>query len=249
MTELQKDEMAFLNRMREWPKDEVVQLVFADWLEEHGDCDRAEFIRQGVTYDKYGCVNIDESNYNFSGFDKCTCDNCDKFRTNLHCSLHIEGILINAVFIDEHDTPVSNYPNLHIYNGVVRSIICTLDQWFSKQICATCFGCGGNFYIGCDERDEDLICKNCNGTARVESLGRQLIKHHPITRVNFRRSDLILSVGEEFLEKFSSQVKRESPETWMNIASRFIEFFDGDTNFILSNISDIAIGWALEVTE
>ena len=30
------------------PRDDAVRLVFADWLEEHGDAERAEFIRAQV---------------------------------------------------------------------------------------------------------------------------------------------------------------------------------------------------------
>jgi uncharacterized protein (TIGR02996 family) len=36
---------AFLQTIRESPDDDTPRLVYADWLEEHGDADRAEFIR------------------------------------------------------------------------------------------------------------------------------------------------------------------------------------------------------------
>jgi uncharacterized protein (TIGR02996 family) len=36
---------AFLAAIREEPEDDTHRLVFADWLDEHGDADRAEFIR------------------------------------------------------------------------------------------------------------------------------------------------------------------------------------------------------------
>lgn len=39
------DEQAFLAAIRENPEDDAIRLVFSDWLEEHGDPDRAEFIR------------------------------------------------------------------------------------------------------------------------------------------------------------------------------------------------------------
>lgn len=43
------DRKAFLDAIRAQPGDDVCRLVYADWLEEHGDCDRdratAEFIR------------------------------------------------------------------------------------------------------------------------------------------------------------------------------------------------------------
>src|ERR1043165_1555580 len=36
---------AFLKAIIDNPDDDAVRLVYADWLEEHGDTDRAEFIR------------------------------------------------------------------------------------------------------------------------------------------------------------------------------------------------------------
>lgn len=39
------DEAAFIQTIREHPDDDGPRLVFADWLEERGQCERAEFIR------------------------------------------------------------------------------------------------------------------------------------------------------------------------------------------------------------
>jgi len=36
---------AFLRPIIESPEDDALRLVYADWLEEHGDAARAEFIR------------------------------------------------------------------------------------------------------------------------------------------------------------------------------------------------------------
>ena len=39
------DEQAFLNALKANPADDTTRLVYADWLDEHGDPLRAEFIR------------------------------------------------------------------------------------------------------------------------------------------------------------------------------------------------------------
>src|SRR5262245_17923993 len=39
---------AFLNALRNEPEDPVTQLVWADWLTDHGRDDEAEFIRVGL---------------------------------------------------------------------------------------------------------------------------------------------------------------------------------------------------------
>lgn len=42
---MKNQEQAFLEAILEHPDDDTPRLIFADWLEEHGDADRAEFIR------------------------------------------------------------------------------------------------------------------------------------------------------------------------------------------------------------
>ena len=39
------DELPFLDAIRPQPEDDTVRLIFADWLDEHGQQARAEFIR------------------------------------------------------------------------------------------------------------------------------------------------------------------------------------------------------------
>lgn len=39
---------AFLRQIRENPDDDALRLVFADWLDENGDPERAEFIRAQI---------------------------------------------------------------------------------------------------------------------------------------------------------------------------------------------------------
>src|SRR5262249_3843859 len=43
-----RDQEALLQAIREAPEEDAPRLVYADWLEDHGDPDRAEFIRLQV---------------------------------------------------------------------------------------------------------------------------------------------------------------------------------------------------------
>src|SRR5262245_41658733 len=47
------DRDALLAAIRAAPDDDAPRLIFADWLEEHGDADRAEFIRVQVELDPF----------------------------------------------------------------------------------------------------------------------------------------------------------------------------------------------------
>ena len=42
------DAQALLDAIVDAPDDDAVRLVFSDWLDEHGDADRAEFIRAQI---------------------------------------------------------------------------------------------------------------------------------------------------------------------------------------------------------
>src|SRR5690349_12889724 len=47
------DRDALLAAIRQAPRDDAPRLVFADWLDEHGEADRAEFIRLQIEIDPY----------------------------------------------------------------------------------------------------------------------------------------------------------------------------------------------------
>lgn len=48
------DEAAFLTAIRAQPSDDTARLVYADWLQEHGQDDRAEFIRVQCEIARFG---------------------------------------------------------------------------------------------------------------------------------------------------------------------------------------------------
>src|SRR5688500_14989487 len=43
---------AFLDALRDDPDDDTTRLVYADWLDEHGECERAGFIRLAVRLER-----------------------------------------------------------------------------------------------------------------------------------------------------------------------------------------------------
>ena len=48
------DEQGFLAAIREAPDDDTPRLIYADWLDDHGDADRAEFIRVQCEAERLG---------------------------------------------------------------------------------------------------------------------------------------------------------------------------------------------------
>lgn len=55
-----QDETAFLAAIDADPDDRTARLAFADWLDEHGDADRAEFVRVRAELDATGLPPHDD---------------------------------------------------------------------------------------------------------------------------------------------------------------------------------------------
>src|SRR5438132_6587278 len=53
------DRDALLAAIRQSPDDDAPRLVYADWLDEHADSDRAEFVRLQVEIDPYRRADAD----------------------------------------------------------------------------------------------------------------------------------------------------------------------------------------------
>lgn len=49
---------AFLAAIRERPDDDAIRLIFADWLDENGDPERAEFIRTQIRHGQYSILSV-----------------------------------------------------------------------------------------------------------------------------------------------------------------------------------------------
>lgn len=83
---------AFLDAIREEPGADVHRLVFADWLDEHGDDpDRAEFIRCQCWLATHGyaeCTGVSANWCPVCG--DCICENPEQSMSDICCPLHSE---------------------------------------------------------------------------------------------------------------------------------------------------------------
>ncbi len=122
------DQAAFLRKIREQPDCDVVRLVYADWLEENGQAERAELIRLSI------------ENFRFYEFgtrsdENCWCELISPLMTCCDvCQRHedrfkeLENRLIELANKNkEWFTPVQNIVSC----GFVYSVTCTLDWWLS----------------------------------------------------------------------------------------------------------------------
>ncbi len=111
------------------PEDDGVRLVAADWLEEHGESDRAEFVRLGVelkyvSYEKMfpkGCIGTRATERGA----KCACGACDKSKylrykvLHYHLARFIWGKL--ATFLQE----------VRFCRGWPETVICSAADWLT----------------------------------------------------------------------------------------------------------------------
>jgi uncharacterized protein (TIGR02996 family) len=54
---------AFHAALRDDPDDDFTRLVYADWLDDLGHCDRAPFVRLAVGLSRLGCLRLRTASY------------------------------------------------------------------------------------------------------------------------------------------------------------------------------------------
>jgi uncharacterized protein (TIGR02996 family) len=196
------DHDRFIRAIVENPFDDAPRLIFADWLEEHGDAARAEFIRvqcevaRMVEPEKGMCGCI------YGSCDKCTYRRkfarhknslrCrerklwgswpdeDDVRSKVHAEWQAavgEGwVILPATYAGDLGDAS---PAALVHRGFVAAVTCSLADW-----------CGKECHCGNPERPRNYPpCPSCDGSGRVGALGVQLVLAAPITEVHFTDAD------------------------------------------------------------
>lgn len=193
------------------PHCDIDRLVYADWLDEHEQPERAEFIR-------LQCLFAELQQH-------CSCGSCVKTRgggqhTNGPCAIDRERVVVPgksgrvslrlrllelwdyhpwsdglmthfinntlgvASILGTHDRgdDLSGYPIAVVSRGFASEIRCTLERFMDRE-CPTCAGSGFlPFYAGHGNIGE-RDCDACDWAGTIPGLARALFATHPITRV------------------------------------------------------------------
>jgi uncharacterized protein (TIGR02996 family) len=184
------DERGFINAIIESPDDDTVRLVYADWLEEHGQAERAEFIRVQIDLGNAGhCITTVgyPPSYICDRAELLGCKRCIAMKRQRKLwNYGADGTWVIKpadcyICIDEESIAKSSShdPILVVRRGFVSEIRCTLSQFMGER-CLECGATGmyvnrGIIYNG--------ACKTCHGTGMTPGLARTLFGHHPVTRV------------------------------------------------------------------
>jgi len=175
-----RDGSALLRAIRADPADDFPRLLYADWCEENGQDERAEYVRHMVTVVpslKWGqcskCLSA-EMCEPATGHPVCTCDPqwrraVERGRETLRGG-HPERGWIWA------GPPLNMIPNATFTyrRGFIWRVRCPLAAWIGER-CAACM-----------EPNEDVphpACRLCHGTGLHSGHGRAIMAAHPVQRV------------------------------------------------------------------
>lgn len=189
------EQQAFEAAIRANPDDDLARLVYADWLEENGNTERAEFIRVQVELVKHTvrrCCSptahgVDNLCRPLRGRERELWEDAvrseqvfDWFRVfgdRTHTSLASVG--------EMHDrdpiTLEAGGPRAVVRRGFVAEVRCTLAEWCGGEPCRQ----GGgewtvNRHGGSTHRYGPGDCDACNGTGRTPGIGPQVVAAHPV---------------------------------------------------------------------
>jgi uncharacterized protein (TIGR02996 family) len=190
----------FLRAIIADPADDVVRLVYADWLAENGEEDYASFIRVQCELARLGptkCVHAEQpiTSYCTGCADHWPLRRRERELIDAHGYGWCDGLLgtgwkTRGYNKDSPRVRVSygNYPrdtgtlDFTFRRGFVAKITCTLADWCGAE-CESCGGRGGyQVYLGHGNVDEDS-CPDCRGAGRVNGHGPALVRAAPLERV------------------------------------------------------------------
>ena len=153
--------------------DDLPRLVYADWLEENGEPERANVIRCHIEAAKkhpssevtgrtqYVTTDGVEASEFFKLMAVVTAWTSDPDKNGL-C-----GVL----------GELAGRNNVVWERGFVAEVRCTLDDWCGGE-CHQCAGTGRSFPIG----GPSIPCRRCGGSL-VTGIGPEVVRRHPVERV------------------------------------------------------------------
>lgn len=167
-----KDRNALIRSILESPLDDTPRLIFADWLDEHGEAERAEFIRAGIDSTRFNPSSLPpgenlEEQFRLDAVER------DLFEKH-KCHFFDERLAVYYLWQDAGD--MGQYPvEAVVTRGFISSLRCSWGNflrhhesliWSPKQTmeCPECGGSGSRDSGGTNPWGEpvDIAC-GCDG--------------------------------------------------------------------------------------
>lgn len=182
---------AMLAGIRAVPDDDLPRLVLADWLEEHGEAERAEFVR--VQCELAKTAGFIQSNTDQT---RWVCDSCGSWESDWHrdwCRFsrlwrrelelwdaHHRKWFTPArhhVTIDREQFGRINRPVAMVERGFVAEVRGPLSVLHGGE-CGRCEGDGVSMVA---DYHRWKSCKHCHGTGRTPGVLSQLLRREPVS--------------------------------------------------------------------
>jgi uncharacterized protein (TIGR02996 family) len=164
------------------PDDDLPRLVYADWLDENGQGERAEFVRVQCELAKIPVKTLGPAD----GNEELSLHRLRRRESNLlgfgpgghrryEESNWFKWAGPAAGIVPRRD--VQGFVTSMFRRGFVAEVRCTLADWCGGE----CVGCEGRGHlrIVVGGRQHDA----CNGTGRTPGIGPQVVARHPVERV------------------------------------------------------------------
>lgn len=151
------------------PDDDLPRLIAADWLEENGQGEWAEFIRSQI--------ESEESDKNQRRHQRRLCEIWDgENRNGLGYQFDLPPLQSRMGWEKcDGETEI-----IIVRRGWPDEIRCTMAQWVGEY----CQRCGGHGSAYSDQHGEIVgTCPNCNRTGRTPGIAGRVMKEWPVTKV------------------------------------------------------------------
>lgn len=184
-----EDYQQFLARIRERPDDDVVRLVFADWLEERGEGERAEFVRVQCELANVQAWRVPHNGGTSTGPDPA------KMKRERLAELKMRERELWASTLTMASTPTGGYPILQGWVSMAHDTLATFDRGFVRAVRAPLASLhGGECVASCHETGNicdggratapnpafTRECRSCHGTGRTHGVLPLLLRREPI---------------------------------------------------------------------
>jgi uncharacterized protein (TIGR02996 family) len=204
------DEATFIRAVLHKPDDALPRLQYADWLQDNGQPERAEFIRVQIELAAYPNASPAEPWQTLRRREEELLRLYEiQWRQRRLFPLNLE------VFNDHDDVEYAF--KIEWRRGFVEKVTCRWEDWYGRR-CSMCLGGG---YVPTDR--DDNTCEVCNGTGRLYDNGPQIVKVCPIREVAFTNKGPTPGAVGLYRDNDGETMDDIPPEVFDHLKGGFIE--------------------------
>jgi uncharacterized protein (TIGR02996 family) len=174
--------LSLLAAVLDEPGDDLPRLVMADWLDEHGESERAEFIRIQCELAPFPNASDTPQPGHMTPASRWV----ELRERERELGGPAEPGEIRPNFWEWFGKHMPSgdpfYTGHTISRGFVSEVRCTLADWCGGP-CARCAHVADHYPPETYQAQMFASCPTCHGTGRIPGAGPRIVREHPVTRV------------------------------------------------------------------